>query len=224
MSNFIQKNTFREPFLQPRREMSRERSMAWVDWFINVDPRGKYFVRIDNAYIRDVFNMYGFRNRIGGRSFKMALETMRGAYTEPRNRPRDWPEDADELAVRLYGLLHARYLLTKAGCQQMHDKYMNDDFSPCPRTFCKGIRCLPCGVSENQEGSPLLMYCPRCKEIYADQTDMCNMIDGAYFGPSWIHMFLQEFSEIVPKTALLKPPIRLFGFKIETDDDEVNEC
>jgi len=35
------------------------------------------------------------------------------------------------------------------------------------------------------------VFCPRCDEVYVPQTKF--NLDGAFFGPSLVHMFLAEF-------------------------------
>jgi casein kinase II subunit beta len=202
--------------------MSYAASMSWVEWFLCVEPRGRFFVKIDGPYIRDTFNVYGLRNKIG-KNFKWALDTIRGPYVAPNRRQADCPADLDEAAIRLYGLLHARYLLTKSAMEQMRDKYMNGDFCRCPRTFCEQTLCLPYGRSDEVDESSLMMFCPKCREVYLPEDEVCARIDGAFFGTSWIHMFMQEWAHIFPRGTLRKPSLRLFGFRIETSDDLAEE-
>ena len=186
-------------------------SQTWVSWFLST-PRGKYFVEVDEVYLKNIFNYYGLRQKVP--NFKFALDLIQGPYIEPSNRLPSWPEDIDDYGLCLYGLIHARYLLTDEGQRRMFEKYRNRDFPRCPRSFCDGTIGLPYGTSDDIGHSNVKIFCPNCNDVYSTQDEGFAMMDGAFFGPNWVHLFLQNYPGIVPKETPKKYVPRIFGIRI----------
>lgn len=65
-------------------------------------------------------------------------------------------------AMDLYGLIHARFVLSPWGLAMMKEKYMLGSFGYCPRVLCERQNVLPIGVSEELSTSRVKVYCPRC--------------------------------------------------------------
>merc|ERR1711916_87759 len=75
-------------------------------------------------------------------------------------------EMIETAAEMLYGLIHARYILTTRGLSQMGDKFKHHEFGRCPRVFCNGQAVLPVGQSDMPRTSTVKVFCPKCEEIY----------------------------------------------------------
>lgn len=79
-------------------------------------------------------------------------------------------EEQNELiesaAEMLYGMIHARYLLTIQGLHSIFKKYIRYDFGRCPRVYCRGQPCLPIGLSDIPRASTVKIYCPKCEDVY----------------------------------------------------------
>ena len=93
-------------------------------------------------------------------------------------------------AMDLYGLIHARFILSPRGLAMMKEKYALSAFGYCPRVLCERQNVLPIGVSEELSTSRVKVYCPRCQDVYTPRQKQLD-IDGAYFGASFPHVFLK---------------------------------
>jgi casein kinase II subunit beta len=186
-------------------------SQSWVSWFLQT-PRGSIFVQIDAGYLSANYNLYGLRQKIP--NFKYSLDLVRGAYLARESRPLEWPSDIDDYGVCLYGLLHARYLLTAAGQERMRQKYAGGEYPRCPRMLCRGRVCLPYGQSDDMAASGVQLFCPNCQDVYASPDPKFASMDGAFFGPNWVHFFIGKYPELVPREPPEKYVPRIFGFRI----------
>ena len=121
--------------------------------------------------------------------------------------------DLYQSAMDLYGLIHARFILTQKGLHMMKDKFNKNVFGACPRILCDRQSVLPIGISEDLSIARVKVYCPKCKEVYVPRMRFVD-IDGAYFGCSFPHIFLQTFPDFIPKENAIPYEPKIFGFKI----------
>lgn len=109
----------------------------------------------------------------------------------------------------------------------MRAKFLNGVFGACPRVMCDRQLVLPVGMSEDLSISRvkvsvqlIQVYCPKCEEVYVPRMKFVD-IDGAYFGCSFPHIFMQvniivmqTFPELLPPSKPNKYVARIYGFKI----------
>ncbi|CCE65296.1 hypothetical protein TPHA_0K01630 [Tetrapisispora phaffii CBS 4417] len=120
-------------------------------------------------------------------------------------------------AEQLYGLIHARFILTKHGLQAMAEKFDHKEFGTCPRYYCGGMQLLPCGLSDTIGKHTVRLYCPSCQDIYLPQSSRHLSLEGAYWGTSFPGIFLKHFKELedyVEKKNKETYELKVFGFKI----------
>ena len=113
----------------------------------------------------------------------------------------------------LYGLIHARFILSSKGLQMMKEKYLKNVFGICPRILCDRQLVLPIGMSEDLSISRVKVYCPKCHEVYIPRMKFID-IDGAYFGSSFPHIFLEAYPELRPTVQPVDFVPKIYGFKI----------
>jgi casein kinase II subunit beta len=190
--------------------------VGWIEGLLQ-EGRGNLYVRIDDEFLRSSFNHYGVKEQV--ECFTSALHMIRfGNWPTEEGDENEWLSSKAEI---LYGVLHARYVVTKSGLCAVKDKFVARGFPPCPRLFCKGTITLPYGLSEQWSTSVVTLYCPCCSDLYNVTTDEHAMVDGACFGPSYIHMLLQRYPTLIPKDPPKVYVPRVFGFRIlHPEDDE----
>lgn len=209
--------------------------ISWIEWFLGF--RGnELFCAVDEDFISDRFNITGIGHDIP--QFKKAYELISGSYGNEilfssfyANFVVDHEENDGEVrniieksARHTYGLIHSRFILTSAGLEKMLEKYEQGVFGTCPRVLCKQAKLLPIGISDITGVEGVKLFCPHCEDIYTPKSARHASIDGAYFGTTFAHMFVQTFPNIVPQVkARQKYVPRIFGFRISDRSSKENQ-
>jgi casein kinase II subunit beta len=98
-------------------------------------------------------------------------------------------------AEMLYGLIHQRFICSRAGIQQMSEKYELGHFGACPRTNCEQARTLPIGLSDIPGEETVKLFCPSCLDVYVPPNSRFQTVDGAFFGRTFGALFLLTFPD-----------------------------
>ncbi|MCO5582578.1 hypothetical protein L7F22_036476 [Adiantum nelumboides] len=136
---------------------------SWVTWFLSTKGN-EYFCEVDEDYILDRFNLTASmvrcsttrRPSISSRTplvscgdriarFHETVLSMCVSKDDLDDEARDYIEAQARL---LYGLVHARYIITTRGLAKMLEKYKRADFGRCPRVLCYQQALLPVGLSD----------------------------------------------------------------------------
>jgi len=185
---------------------------AWIPWFCSLKGN-EFFCEVDDNFVQDGFNLTGLERNSQVPYYDYALDMI--LDVEPDDTLSDEQQEMVENdAENLYGLIHARYILTNKGLHAMLDKYRQCHFGRCPRLLCRGQATLPVGISDTTNQESVKLYCPKCEDIYNSKSSRHEHIDGAFFGTTFAHLFFLTFPELkVPKSTEVYVP-RVFGFKV----------
>ena len=185
-----------------------ENQLTWINWFFQ-QSFSKYFIKIDEIFLKDFFNFYGIRQKIP--CFKLSYDLINEIYNEEELKK--YP-NINFYNLLLYGHLHSKYILTENGQNLMKIKYNNKDFMKCPRSYCYNFQCLPYGISSDFGEYSIKMFCPNCNNIYEVLDQNFKKIDGACFGSNWIIPFLKKNLDIKLNFPLKYYIPKMFGFKV----------
>ena len=122
---------------------------TWVQWFCS--QRGhEFFCEISEDYIRDKFNLTGLSEHVPHyrlvRLFIQsiiklikALDMILNAYYDSDEMEDEQIKDGklEKAARHLYGMIHARFILTNRGVSMMLNKCRDGHFGECPRYIFK---------------------------------------------------------------------------------------
>jgi len=144
----------------------------------------------------------------------------------------DMREQIERSARHLYGLVHARYVVTTRGLAKMvclllrlhlamkvltdlqMEKYKQGVFGKCPRVICESQHLLPMGQNDVPNMSHVKLYCAKCEDIYNPKSSRHNSIDGAYFGSSFHNILFQVYPALMPRKTQRRYEPRIYGFRV----------
>lgn len=205
---------------------AEEDYVPWIQQFCDCFGHD-YFVPVAHDFIEDDFNLTGLSSQVP--YYREALYTILDYQVETAD---DRPADGKRLdlpthsllshsAELLYGLIHARYIISKPGLTAMASKFERSEFGICPRFNCDGMHLIPVGATDIPGQETVRLYCPCCNDIYLPLSSRYLNIDGAFFGTTFPGLLVKMFPEIehqckirVNKINQENTGLRLFGFRI----------
>eukprot|EP00300_Choanocystis_sp_HF-7_P022327 c21541_g1_i1.p1 GENE.c21541_g1_i1~~c21541_g1_i1.p1 ORF type:complete len:242 (-),score=44.15 c21541_g1_i1:167-862(-) len=184
---------------------------SWISWFTSL--RGnEFFCEVDEDYIQDDFNLTGLGSIVP--YYEFALDSILDCDSPNAVVSEEHQELIETAAEMLYGLIHARFILTNRGLAAMATKFSSHEFGRCPRVHCESQAVLPVGESDLPRNSTVRVFCPRCENLYVPRSTRQANIDGAYFGTTFAHLIFQIYPELMPSPPEASYVPRIYGFKI----------
>ncbi|KAJ7199000.1 casein kinase II, regulatory subunit [Mycena pura] len=172
----------------------------WISWFLS-SKGNEYFCEVDEDFILDRFNLTGLNNEVA--NYAQALDLITDQLDDEVQEELRGSLDAQ--ARLLYGLIHARWIVTARGLAKMVEKYKRGDFGRCPRVLCQSQSLLPVGLVDIPYEKSVKLYCGRCEDLYSPKSSRHGSIDGAYFGTTFPHLLFLVYPTLIPpKTG---PPV-----------------
>ena len=135
--------------------------ISWIHWYCSL-PGHDLLLEVPEEFIEDEFNLTGLPSLVP--LYAAALDTILDLEPET-NTVIASASLIDSSAELLYGLIHARYLITKAGLSGWADK-VGTCGGVCPRIGCGKCWTVPAGLSDTPGVDTVKMYCPRCGDMY----------------------------------------------------------
>lgn len=189
-----------------------EEDTTWIQWFTNIKGN-EFFCQVDEEYIQDDFNLTGLSSYVP--YYEHALDVILDMESPNEELLTEEQQEVVESAAEmLYGLIHARFILTSRGLPAMLDKYRNVHFGRCPHVFCQGQPVLPLGLSDVLGNSMVKIWCPKCQAVYFPKSSRTCSIDGAYFGTTFAHLLMMQHADLVPPPPSQDYVPKVYGFRI----------
>ncbi|KAJ7467292.1 casein kinase subunit II beta [Mycena galericulata] len=167
--------------------------MQWISWFLS-SKGNEYFCEVDEDFILDSFNLTGLDAEVA--NYDQALDVLNDRLEDDMQD--ELRRSLDIHARLLYGLIHARWILTARGLSKMVAKYECGDFGRCSRVLCYSQPLLPVGLVDIPFEKGVKLYCGRCEDNYFPKSSRHNSIDGAFFGTTFPHLLFLEYPSLIP--------------------------
>eukprot|EP00756_Hemistasia_phaeocysticola_P013456 Hpha_TRINITY_DN15282_c4_g18::TRINITY_DN15282_c4_g18_i1::g.66737::m.66737/K03115/CSNK2B; casein kinase II subunit beta len=194
--------------------------VPWIQWFCGLKGN-EFFLEVDEEYIQDDFNLTGLTTMVP--FYEYALDVILDLETPGEDDlTTEQLQIVENSAETLYGLIHARFLLTNRGMALAQEKYHDVAWGRCPRVLCGGQAVLPVGQSDVMREASVKVYCPQCQDIYYPRSSRHKSLDGAFWGTTFPHLFIMCNSHIfsnVPRAQRTYVP-RIYGFKVRKEQPQ----
>ncbi|KAL5241910.1 hypothetical protein ACI65C_009320 [Semiaphis heraclei] len=187
-------------------------SSPWIRRLLD-KPENAFMCAVDMSYIQDKSNLVGLEEMVP--EYETAVRFIIQDEIPVSSVAADF--DSRSTTELVYGLVHARYVMTPRGVAKILEKYVAGCFGQCPRENCKRSPVLPIGLCDVVGQNTVRIFCPRCMDVYTLQPGVrAAAVDGAYFGTGLPHMVLMTRPEYIPSRPEGRYVAKLYGFRIHS--------
>lgn len=162
----------------------------------------EFFCRVSDDFLLDHFNATGLCDRV--QFYGKATDRILGDYQNSSDVSQNARNDdaiIERSAQQLYGLWHARYVLSSEGIANVREKYDMGIYGVCRRLRCNNARMLPIAMTDIPHKKCVKLYCPACCEVFEPNRSHHQSIDGAYFGTGLPHLFFMTYPQLRPQSS-----------------------
>ena len=175
----------------------------WVSWYLR-QTNSEYLVDIEEDFYLDKFNLTGLQSIL---HFPICYDIL-----TDNSEIQEYSEHAHELLERstrhLYGMIHARYVLTLAGLRKIATKVKSGLYGYCHRDMCPKTPLIPVGISNKPYVGHVKGYCGHCQDIY----NTTIPLDGAYYSDTLPHLLLMTYPDLIPESPCSPFDFVVYGF------------
>lgn len=119
VASMFMKGSDEEEDEEDEEEEEEEEEEGWISWFCSLEGHD-CFAEVDEEYIRDTFNLFGLKSAVN--NFDSAMDMILGDAPDEDEVVEQSFVEVYRDAVDLYGLIHARYIISPRGLPQMVSK------------------------------------------------------------------------------------------------------
>eukprot|EP01041_Mallomonas_annulata_P010712 gene10713-22367_t len=198
---------------------------SWISQFCESTGHN-FFIEVPISFIQDPVVRSSFNDYIDLPFAREALKLITtDNYTSSNIVSSSTYNDINDdqlqcVAKEFYGFFHAQYLATLEGLNALKIKHERGDFGKCPRLLCGDTHLLPVGLHDKSRQSSVKCFCPSCRDVYNPRHGVIA-VDGAAFGTSLPHIFLQQFPHHSPPRSKEVYDPKIHGFRIHREATEL---
>eukprot|EP01065_Artemidia_motanka_P018959 TRINITY_DN2235_c1_g1_i2.p1 TRINITY_DN2235_c1_g1~~TRINITY_DN2235_c1_g1_i2.p1 ORF type:complete len:259 (+),score=44.26 TRINITY_DN2235_c1_g1_i2:172-948(+) len=204
-------------------EDDEEEEMPWIQWFCRLKGN-EFFIEVDDEFVQDDFNLTGLTTQVP--FYEYALDIILDLESPgEEDLTGEQLQLVESSAETLYGLIHARFILTSRGMSLAQEKYYDATWGRCPRVLCGGQAVIPVGQSDLMREASVKVYCPQCQDLYYPRSSRHKSLDGAFWGTTFPHLFIMCNPHMfcnVPRVQRTYAP-KIYGFRVRKEHPQEDD-